>query len=114
MIFYDTHAHLDFPDFADDLREMIERASVAGISKLIAVGTDFGSSRRVLALARDYYDAGVEGALVVARVMRGENPASIPITNLKKAKLIVNLGQARKLGVNIPESVIRRADTVIK
>jgi TatD DNase family protein len=52
--FYDTHAHLDFPDFAGDLPETIERAMAAGISKLIAIGTDFTSSRRALALSREY------------------------------------------------------------
>lgn len=52
--FYDTHAHLDFPDFAGDLRETVERASAAGISKLITIGTDFVSSRQALALAREY------------------------------------------------------------
>ena len=68
----------------------------------------------VLCLARDYYDAGIDGALVAARVMRGEDPAKIPIRNMTKAKLIVNLKQAKKLGMTIPESVIRRADKVIK
>jgi putative ABC transport system substrate-binding protein len=47
-------------------------------------------------------------------VLRGESPATIPIENLKTTRLIVNLPQARKLGLNIPESVIRRADEVIK
>lgn len=52
--FYDTHAHLDFPDFAGDLPATLERAAAAGISKLIAIGTDFESSRRALALAREH------------------------------------------------------------
>jgi len=52
--FYDTHAHLDFPDFARDLPETLERATSAGISKSIAIGTDFESSRRAVALAREY------------------------------------------------------------
>jgi TatD DNase family protein len=52
--FYDTHAHLDFPDFAEDLAATIGRASAVGISKLITIGTDFESSRRALALAREY------------------------------------------------------------
>ena len=31
-IFYDTHAHLDYPDFAKDLPDVIARAKAAGIS----------------------------------------------------------------------------------
>ena len=34
-IFYDTHAHLDYPDFAPDFAPMLERAQLAGINKLI-------------------------------------------------------------------------------
>ena len=49
--FYDTHAHLDFPDFADDLPHIIERAAAAGITRLISIGTDLESSRRAIALA---------------------------------------------------------------
>jgi TatD DNase family protein len=50
-IFYDTHAHLDFPDFASDLPEVLARAQAAGITKIISIGTDLQSSRRAVALA---------------------------------------------------------------
>lgn len=49
--FYDTHAHLDFPDFQPDLEAVIERALAAGIRRILCVGTTLESSRRVLALA---------------------------------------------------------------
>jgi TatD DNase family protein len=47
-IFYDTHAHLDYPDFTRDFEQMIERASAAGITRMISVGTDFASSERAI------------------------------------------------------------------
>lgn len=68
----------------------------------------------IVVVARDYYDGGVETGLLAARVMRGEDPAGIPITNLRKSRLIVNPGRAREFGVRIPESVLRRADEVIE
>lgn len=49
--FYDTHAHLDFPDFAADLEAVIRRAHEAGITRILCVGTTLASSRRVLELA---------------------------------------------------------------
>jgi TatD DNase family protein len=49
--FYDTHAHLDFPDFAADFAQILERAQAAGITRLISIGTDLESSRRAIALA---------------------------------------------------------------
>lgn len=50
-LFYDTHAHLDFPDFAEDLDQVLTRASAAGIARIICVGTDLESSRRAIRIA---------------------------------------------------------------
>lgn len=50
-MFYDTHAHLDYPDFAPDFDAMLERARAAGITKIISIGTNLDSSRRAIALA---------------------------------------------------------------
>jgi TatD DNase family protein len=49
--FYDTHAHLDYKDFAGDFVRVLERAQAAGITRLISIGTDLESSRRAIALA---------------------------------------------------------------
>jgi TatD DNase family protein len=53
-LFYDTHAHLDYPDFAAELPQVLARATAAGISKVISIGTDLESSRRALQLADEY------------------------------------------------------------
>jgi TatD DNase family protein len=52
--FFDTHAHLDYPDFADDLEEVLDRAALAGITHIIAIGTDLESSRRAVQLAERF------------------------------------------------------------
>jgi TatD DNase family protein len=53
-IFYDTHAHLDYPDYADDLPQVVERAAAAGIAKIITIGTDLDSSARAIKLAEQF------------------------------------------------------------
>ncbi len=50
-IFYDTHAHLDYPDYEKDFAEVLARAEAAGIAKIISIGTSLDSSRRAVALA---------------------------------------------------------------
>lgn len=50
-IFYDTHAHLDYPDFQQDFPEMLARARAAGITRMISIGTSLESSRRAVQLA---------------------------------------------------------------
>jgi len=53
-IFYDTHAHLGFADFAPDLAEVIQRAADAGISKIISIGTDLEGSARAIQIAEQF------------------------------------------------------------
>ena len=50
-IFYDTHAHLDYPEYAADLPQVLERAEAAGITRVISIGTDLESSRRAIKLS---------------------------------------------------------------
>jgi len=50
----DTHAHLDDEAFAADLPAVMERAAAAGVTTVVAIGTDAGSSHRVIALAEQH------------------------------------------------------------
>ena len=52
--FYDTHAHLDYPDYAKDLPEVIAHAGAAGITKIISIGTSLSSSERAIRLAEQF------------------------------------------------------------
>jgi TatD DNase family protein len=53
-IFFDTHAHLDYADYAPDLPEVIARAHTAGIAKIISIGTNLESSARAIRLAERF------------------------------------------------------------
>jgi TatD DNase family protein len=52
--FYDTHAHLDYPDFAQELAQVIARAEAAGIAKIISIGTDLESSAQAIRIAEQF------------------------------------------------------------
>jgi TatD DNase family protein len=53
-IFYDTHAHLGFPDFQPDMDEVVRRAQDNGITKIITIGTDLTSSARAIQIAEKF------------------------------------------------------------
>ena len=53
-VFFDTHAHLDYPEYEKDFPEVIARAQAAGIARIISIGTSLDSSRRAVALAEKY------------------------------------------------------------
>ncbi len=50
----DTHAHLDFPEFAGDIEAILQRAEEAGVHRIITIGTNAESCRQALALAEKY------------------------------------------------------------
>ena len=50
----DTHAHLDFPDFKDDLDDVIKRAGEVGVEYIINVGTSVATSVKSIELAKKY------------------------------------------------------------
>ncbi len=56
MTLIDSHCHLDFPDFADDLNSVVERARSAGIERMITIGTKVTKAPRVVEIAERYED----------------------------------------------------------
>lgn len=50
----DSHAHLDDPRFADDLEEVLARATAAGVRHILTVGANIDTSRAALSLAESH------------------------------------------------------------
>src|SRR6266480_45432 len=50
----ETHAHLDYPDFAQDFDDVLRRSNDAGVTRIITIGTSIESSRRAVDLAEKY------------------------------------------------------------
>ena len=53
-------------------------------------------------------------AVYVDRILKGANPAELPVERATRFEVIVNLRTARALGVGIPQSVLVRADEIIQ
>ena len=76
----DSHCHLDFPDFADDLDGVVGRAGQAGVGLLLTIGTHLSRHERVLRVAERFpnvycsvgihpHEAGTEPAATVERLL---------------------------------------------
>jgi TatD DNase family protein len=50
----DSHCHLDFPDFADELDAIVKRAEAAGIGRIVTIGTRVRRHDQVLAIAERF------------------------------------------------------------
>ena len=54
MTLIDTHCHLDYPDFADELDAVVERAHAAGVERMVTIGTRMDKSARLVQIAERY------------------------------------------------------------
>jgi putative ABC transport system substrate-binding protein len=80
---------------------------------LFAADTDSVPRGAVAAVAIDYYRLGRQSGEMALRILKGENPATMPVEALKDLKLVVNKQSAEKMGVTLPEPVLKRADQVL-
>ena len=64
-------------------------------------------------VARDYFDGGRDAGKIAARIMRGENPRTIPFQPLDKTRIIINPVAARATRLTLPESLLQRPGVVV-
>ncbi|MGH7527122.1 MAG: ABC transporter substrate-binding protein [Gemmatimonadales bacterium] len=61
----------------------------------------------------DFQEGGVEAGKMIARVLRGESPGSIPFYRLQTTKVVVNPGDAGKIGIPLSPDLVKQADSVV-
>ena len=99
--------------FVDSYRKITDRAIQ---NKLPAWGCSEESVAQgaVASYRPDQFRSGRRGSWYVDKILKGARPADLPVEQPTKFELIINLKTAKQIGLTIPQSVLYRADKVIK
>jgi putative ABC transport system substrate-binding protein len=111
-------AHVEAVETGDDPLSNGNVGAIVALAvrgRLLSIGSeDVARAGGIIGYGVDAVAIYRRAAFFVDRILKGANPADLPIERASKFQLVLNLKAAKALGVAIPQSTLLRADEVIE
>jgi TatD DNase family protein len=108
----DTHAHLDFPDFANDLADVLRRGRDAGVTRIVTIGTSVESSRRAIDLAEKHPSVFAAIGVHPTYVDETEDDVITPLRELARNPRVVAIGETGLDYHRLPSEQVAKEEQV--
>ena len=102
------------PIYAAYRDEVVEFATKTNVPILFDTSGLAGEPSALLSYGADISDLFRRAATFVDKILKGANPADLPVEQPVKFEFVINLKTARALGIDVPPTLLARADEVIE
>jgi len=99
-----------FANRSEELAALAMRYAVPTVHQ----SPEFARAGGLMSYGGDVMESHRQAGIYTGRVLKGEKPADLPVQQVTKVQMVINLKAAKALGLNVPLSLLGRADEVIE
>jgi putative tryptophan/tyrosine transport system substrate-binding protein len=112
------HAYVEAVETGDDPLSTLNAGAIAALAargRLLSIGSeDIPRAGGMMGYGVDFVATYRHTAFFVDKILKGTNPADVPIERASKFQFVLNLKTAKALGLDVPTATLLRADEVIE
>ena len=99
-----------FATHSEQLAALTVRHAVPAIHQ----SRDFAVAGGLMSYAGSFVESHRQAGIQTGRILKGDKPADLPVQQVTKIELFINLKAAKTLGITLPLSLVGRADQLIE